>query len=59
MQTIIKLNCTDIREIIAKHFETDIGNVDLVTDRISVGYGRAEHDEYMPAATINVAEKKC
>lgn len=52
MQTIIKLNCADIREIIAKHFKTDIGKVTLVMERISVGYGRAEHDEYLPTAII-------
>ena len=54
MQTIYKLNNKDIEEIIAQHYKVNIENVHVKTERISVGYGILEHDEYLPTATIEI-----
>lgn len=54
MQKIIELNSNNIAKIIAEHYKVNIDNVIIGTERTSVGYGIAEHDEYFPSASVRV-----
>lgn len=54
MKTIYKLNVDDITKIIAEHFNVDKNDVTVKTEKVSVGYGLAEHDEYLPIARIEM-----
>lgn len=61
MKTIYKLDANDIATIIAEHFNVDKNVVTVKTEKVSVGYGLAEYDEYLPVARVEVQskEKKC
>lgn len=52
MQTIIRLNDEDIKNVIAQHFQTDVSDVYVKAERITCGYGAGEHDEYRPCAEV-------
>lgn len=54
MKTIYKLDADDIKLIIARHFQVDKNNVNVKTERISVGYGTMEHNEDVPVATVEL-----
>lgn len=51
MKKIIELNKKDIEQIIAKHFEVSVDNVNVSVKQESEGYGMGEH-------TVCVAEAK-
>lgn len=51
---IYKLDANDIATIIAEHFNVDKNVVTVKTEKVSVGYGLAEHDEYLPIAKIEI-----
>lgn len=53
MKTIYKLDVDDIKTIIAQHFKVNIENVSVTTEKIRVGYGTMEHDEYVLVATVD------
>lgn len=54
MKTIYKLDANDIATIIAEHFNVDKNDVAVKTEKVSVGYGLAEHDEYLAVAMVEV-----
>ena len=54
MKTIYKLDVDDIKTIIAQHFKVNVENVSVTTEKISVGYGTLEHDEYVPVVTVEL-----
>lgn len=58
MKTIVELNTNDIATIIAEHFNVDKNVVTVKTEKVSVGYGLAEHDEYLPIAKIEIQQNK-
>ena len=54
MQKIYKLDPDDITKIIADHFKVNKIDVTLKTEKVSVGYGMAEHNEDMPVAIVEI-----
>ena len=58
MKTIVELNTNDIATIIAEHFNVDKNVVTVTTEKVSVGYRLAEHDEYLPVARVEVQSKE-
>ena len=54
MKTIYKLDVDDMTTIISEHFKVNNNDVTIKTERISVGYGMAEHDEDVPVAIVEI-----
>lgn len=58
MKTIYKLDVDDMTSIIAEHFKVDKNDVTIKTEKVSVGYGMAEHDEDVPVAIVELGYRK-
>ena len=54
MKTIYKLDANDIATIIAEHFNVDKSVVTVKTEKVSVGYDMAEHDEDVPVVIVEI-----
>lgn len=57
MRTTIELSEQDIKEIIAKHFNTTPDRVTVGVEKVCVGYGMAEHEEAVPVIKVTKEEK--
>lgn len=53
MKAIYKLDVDDMTSI-AEHFKVDKNDVTIKTEKVSVGYGMAEHDEDVPVAIVEL-----
>ena len=58
MKAIYKLDVDDMTSIIAEHFKVDKNDVTIKTEKVSVGYGMAEHDEDVPVAIVELGYRK-
>lgn len=58
MKAIYKLDVDDMASIIADHFKVDKNDVTIKNEKVSVGYGMAEHDEYVPVAIVEPGYRK-
>ena len=58
MKTTIELDVDDIRKIIADHFKVDKNVVTVKTEKVSVGYDMAEHDEDVPVVIVEIGYRK-
>lgn len=58
MKTIYKLDANDIATIIAEHFNVDKNVVTVKTEKVSVGYDMAEHDEDVPVVIVEIGYRK-
>ena len=47
-----KLDESDLKRIVSEYFGTNINKVSIKTVPVSVGYGRAEHEEYHIEVTV-------
>lgn len=57
MQTIIKLNCADIKAIIAKHYKVDEGNVIVKSEQVKLdGTAVGYRQRYVPIANVTLKD---
>ena len=58
MRAIYKLDADDMTSIIADHFKVDKNDVTIKNEKVSVGYGMAEHEEDVPVVIVEIGYRK-